>query len=312
MCTAISFNSNNHYFGRNLDYFHSYGEKIVVTPRNFPFHFKKANTIESHFAIIGSAYVKNDYPLYYDGANEKGLCMAGLLFSGYAHYKPFNTESENITPFEFIPWVLSICETVEDAKKLLKKTSLVDIPFDPELSLSPLHWIISDKKSSITVESLKEGLFVYDNPVGTLTNSPPFDYQLFNLNNYLSLSPKPPKNTFSDKINLSSYSFGMGAMGLPGDFSSMSRFVKASFVLSNSTHQKDEQSSVSHFFRMLDSVAMPEGAVIDENGNAEKTLYSCCINADELIYYHTTYQDRTIYSVSMFEQRLDGKELFIN
>ncbi len=312
MCTAISFNSQKHYFGRNLDYFHSFGEKIVITPRSFPFQFRKTNTVKNHHAIIGTAFVKNGYPLYYDGANEKGLCIAGLLFSDYAHYHPEKPDCENITPFEFIPWVLSLCETVKDAKELLKNTSLVNIGFDSELGLSPLHWIISDKKSSITVESLKEGLFLYDNPADVLTNSPPFPFQLFNLNNYLSLSAKPPENTFSGKFSLSCYSFGMGALGLPGDFSSMSRFVKASFVLSNSVCQKDEKSSVNHFFRLLDSVAMPEGSVIDKNGNLEKTLYSCCINADEGIYYYSTHSDRTVRSVGMNEAELDSSDIKVS
>ena len=299
MCTAISYIGKSHYFGRNLDYFHSFGEKIVITPRSFSLKFRKTTSQKKHYAIIGMAHVENNYPLYYDAVNEKGLCMAGLLFSGYAHYHSVKPRYDNISPFEFIPWVLSQCSDLHEAKKLLKEINLVDIPFSDTLGLSPLHWIISDESGSITVESVEKGLLVYDNTARVLTNAPDFPMHLFNLNNYISLSPQNPKNTFSKNLPLKSYGFGMGAIGLPGDFSSMSRFVKASFVLSNSACKKNESDCVNHFFRLLDTVAMPEGAVIGGNGELQKTLYSCCINAERGIYYYTTYSDRTIKSVSI-------------
>ena len=97
-----------------------------------------------------------------------------------------------------------------------------------------LHWIIADKNDCIVVESVKESINVYNDPVGVLTNNPPFDMQMFRLNDFRGLSPKQPENTFSDKLDLTSYSRGMGAMGLPGDLSSQSRFVRAAFVKMNS------------------------------------------------------------------------------
>ena len=299
MCTAISYSSGDHYFGRNLDYFHLFGEEIVITPRSFPLVFRKTTAIKKHYAIIGTAHVEINFPLYYDAVNEKGLCMAGLLFSEYAHYHSIKPRYDNIAPFEFIPWILSVCSNVKEAKELLQSISIADIPFSDTLGVSPLHWIISDKEHSITVESVKNGLFVYDNKAHVLTNAPEFPSHLFNLNNYIGLSPYAPKNTFSENLPLKNYSFGMGAIGLPGDFSSMSRFVKASFVLSNSVKKSNENDCVNHFFRILDTVAMPEGAIRNESGNCEKTLYSCCINADKGIYYYTTYSDRTIKSVSI-------------
>ena len=86
MCTAISMQTTNHYFGRNLDLEYSYLEKIVITPRHFPLTFHHQSTLSSHFAIIGMAYIKENYPLYYDATNEKGLSMAGLNFPEYADY----------------------------------------------------------------------------------------------------------------------------------------------------------------------------------------------------------------------------------
>lgn len=311
MCTAVSFYTKDHYFGRNLDYEHSYDEQIIVTPRNFPFKFKKLCSLQSHYAITGMAAIRNGYPLYYDGLNEKGLSMAGLLFSGYAHYHSVKPRYDNVAPFELIPWVLSQCESVARAKELLLSANIIDLPFSSDLPLSPLHWIISDKSSSIVVESVENGLFVYDNPVNVLTNNPPFPMQLFNLNNYISLSPHSPQNTFSKKLQLAPYSRGMGAMGMPGDLSSSSRFVRSAFTLLNSVSGESEQESVSQFFHILGSVSQQRGCVCMENDKYEITLYSSCMNTDRGIYYYTTYNNSRISAVDMHKEDLDSSELKI-
>ena len=311
MCTAITYTASDHYFGRNLDYEHSFGEEIVITPRNFPLPFRHMKTLNSHFALIGMAVVSENFPLYFDATNEKGLSMAGLLFSENAFYRPLNNECDNIPSFEFIPWILSQCETVADAKALIEKINITDDIFSPEFPSSPLHWIIADKKECIVVESLREGIFVYDNPVGVLTNNPPFPFQMFNLNNYMSLSNNPPKNTFSEKINLSQYSRGMGAIGLPGDVSSASRFVRASFTKLNSVSENDEKSAVAQFFHILGGVRQIRGLVSLENGLYEITQYSSCVNTDKGIYYYTTYDNLSINSVSLYSTDLERNSLTI-
>ena len=117
MCTAITFHTKDHYFGRNLDFEQDFGEMVVITPRNYPFSFRKVQPQNQHYAIIGMAVVDNGYPLYFDGSNEKGLSMAGLYFPGNAVYLPEKPGMDNITPFEFIPWILAIAKTsVRQAK----------------------------------------------------------------------------------------------------------------------------------------------------------------------------------------------------
>lgn len=316
MCTAISFQTKDHYFGRNLDLEYSYQETVTITPRNYPFHFRKEKSIKEHYAIIGMAYVQDEYPLYYDAANEKGLCMAGLNFPHFADYKEEAVVKNNITPFECIPWVLSQCENVDEAKALLEYTNIYMENFSKELPLTPLHWMISDKETSIVVEPIKNGVKIYDNPVGVLTNSPTFDKQLFQLNQYMHLSAKEPHNAFSKKISLLNYSNGMGAIGLPGDWSSMSRFVKASFVKSNCESgsnvfelTQSEEGNVSQFFHILDAVAFPKGSVILENNKCEITVYSCCLNADKGIYYYKTYENSQVTAVDLYEEDLEGENV---
>ncbi len=309
MCTAATYKTKDFYFGRTLDYEHSYGEKITITPRNYPFAFRKVEGLKSHYAIIGMAAVVEDYPLYYDATNEKGLSMAGLNFPGNADYKPYVIGKENVTPFELIPWILGQCATVAEAKEKIAGMNLVDISFSENLPLSPLHWIISDKEESITLESVKEGLKVYDNPVGVLTNNPPFDMMQLYLSNFMGLTNKVAKSRFAEGLELTEYSRGMGAMGLPGDLSSASRFVKAAFTKMNSVSGDTESESISQFFHILGSVAQQRGCVMVNEKEYEITIYTSCCNTDKGIYYYTTYENSQITRVDMHKENLDGYSL---
>lgn len=309
MCTAATYKTKDFYFGRTLDYEHSFGEKIVVTPRNFPLAFRKVEEMKSHYAIIGMAAVAEDYPLYFDATNEKGLSMAGLNFPGNADYKLYVIGKDNVTPFEFIPWILGQCATVAEAKALLERINLVSIPFNEELPLSPLHWIISDKTESITVESVKEGLKIYQNPIGVLTNNPTFDMMQLYLSNFMGLTNKVPDNRFTEKLELQPYSRGMGAMGLPGDLSSSSRFVKAAFTKLNSVSGESESESISQFFHILSSVTQQRGCVMVNDSEYEITIYTSCCNTDKGIYYYTTYENSQITGVNMHKEDLNGVEL---
>ncbi len=309
MCTAITYNTNNHYFGRNLDLEYSYKETVTITPRNYEFKFRKVKSLKEHYAIIGMAYISDNYPLYYDAINEKGLGMAGLNFPSNADYKKEREDKDNIAPFEFIPYVLSQCSNIGEVKELLNNINIAQINFSDELPASPLHWIIADKENSITVESVKEGIKIYDNPVGVLTNNPTFDIHMFNLNNYMNLSTEPPVNNFSKKLNLETYSRGMGAIGLPGDLSSASRFVKATFTKMNSISGNSESESISQFFHILDSVCQQRGCVHMGDNMYEITIYSSCCNMDKGIYYYKTYENSQITAIDMYKENLDSSEL---
>ncbi len=309
MCTAASYKTKDFYFGRTLDYEFSYGDEVVITPRNFTFNFRSMGESKTHYAMIGMAYVAENQPLYYDALNEKGLAMAGLNFVGNACYGKEIQGKDNVAQFEFIPWILSQCASVNEAKNMLESINITDTQFNEQLPVAELHWIIADRNESITVESVKEGIKVYDNPVGVLTNNPPFDEQMFNLNNYMHLSPKNPENTFSERLNLKAYSRGMGGIGLPGDLSSQSRFVRVAFTKMNSVSGDSEAESVSQFFHILGSVDQQRGCCDVGDGEYEITIYTSCCNADKGIYYYTTYENHQITAVNMHNENLDGKSL---
>ena len=309
MCTAISCKMNDHYFGRNLDLEYSYEESVVVTPRHFSFEFRKEREYPKHYAIIGVAFVKDNYPLYYDATNEKGLSMASLSFPGNAVYKSEQSDKYNVAPFELIPWVLGQCTNVKEARELLEKTNVIKLAYNKELPLTSLHFMVADAYETIVVEPLADGLHIYENPVKVLTNNPPFPYHLHYLNNYMYLTKKEPVNNFAKELLLETYSRGMGAMGLPGDLSSGSRFVRAAFTKWNSIDGKTEEENVSQFFHILGSVEQQKGCVQVEKGEYEFTVYSTCCNTDKGIFYYKTYHNSQITAVDMHKENLDGTEL---
>ena len=307
MCTAATYKTDSFYMGRTLDYERSYGDKVTVTPRNYPFRFRCREDMPSHYAMIGMAAVMEDYPLYYEAFNEKGLGICGLNFVGNAHYFEEVPGKDNITQFELIPWILGQCESVAQARKLIENLNLVRIPFLPTLPLAQLHWIIGDERETITLESQADGLHVYDNPVGVLTNNPPFPYQMFHLNNYRALSVDIPENGFGTDLN--AYSRGLGGLGLPGDLSSQSRFVRVAFTKLHSLSGSGEKSSVSQFFHILGSVDQQRGLCRLGENEYEITLYTCCCNVTKGIYYYTTYDNYQITALDMHREDLDGNRL---
>lgn len=311
MCTAATYKTKDFYFGRTLDYEFSYGEEITITPRNHPFVFRHSKELKSHYALIGMAFVVDGFPLYYDAINEKGLGMAGLNFVSNAYYQDYDEKSDKVqvAQFEFIPYILSQCSSVKEAKELLKKMNLVNTPYNNKLPSAQLHWIIADKDECIVIESMKDGMHVYNNPVGVMTNNPPFPLQMFALNNYPSVSRKQPENTFADVLKLDSYSRGMGGLGIPGDLSSQSRFVKVAFTKLNSVSKSDEKDSVSQFFHILGSVDQQKGCCLVRDDEYEITIYTSCCNLTKGIYYYTTYNNHQITAVDMNKENLDGESL---
>lgn len=309
MCTAISFNANNHYFGRNLDLYYNYNEQITVTPRNFPFDFRMTGRLRSHYAIIGMSTVENKYPLYYDAMNEMGLAAAGLNFPQNAVYFEPQANKTNLAPFEVIPWVLANFKSVDEVELAVKSLNIANINFSNAFPNSPLHWMISDRKASLVLEPMADGLKAYKNPLGVLTNNPPFEIQALLLQQYSHISPKNPQKTFSKKLKAQPFSLGMGGIGLPGDASSPSRFVRAVFVKENSVCGKSKSDEIGQFFHILSSVEQQNGVTEVENNSFEYTLYSSCLDTENGVYYYTTYHNRSITAVDMNREDLSGADL---
>lgn len=301
MCTAVSVTvEGSHYFGRNLDLERSYGERVVVTPRG----------LWGGHAMIGMAHLREGYPLYYDGVNEKGLCMAGLNFPFSAVYpcgaaEP-EREGEEVAPFELIGWVLSRCADLAEARELLAGVRLSGRSFAPDLPLTPLHWLLADATGALVVEPTARGLRLIPDPVGVLTNEPPLEVQLLWLANFMGVSDGPPVNRILPGLELPKVSRGMGGLGLPGDLSSQSRFVRAAFAARHSHWEGGEEERISQFYHVLGAVEQPKGCVRLEDGKLEFTRYSCCISAARGVYSYVTYENRRPTAIALLGHDLDA------
>lgn len=298
MCTAISYKTGGRLFGRNLDVDTHYGEAIIITPRNFTLSFRKLERLSRHYAFIGAGIEKIGYPLYFDGVNEHGLCIAGLNFVGNARYFAPEEKKINITPFELIPYVLASFRNVSEAMAELGNLNLTDIPFSTDLPLAQLHWLVADKRESIVIEQTADGLRIYENPIGVLTNNPPFPFHRDNLSSYMTLTSKKAENLFSHNIPMAPYSNGLGAFGLPGDISSASRFVRAAFYAHNATKSTEKMGDVYQLFHILSSVEQIEGAACTDGGY-ERTDYSAVMDPTTATYYYRTYTDSKTHAVRL-------------
>ena len=309
MCTCITYHNDTFYFGRNLDLDCSFGETVTVTPRNFPLVFRDAGRLDRHYAMIGMASANPEFPLYAEAVNEKGLAMAGLNFPGNACYCRADGTGLELGSFEMIAWFLGKYASVAEAENALRDLKVTDAAFSPQMAPAPLHWMLADRDRCLVVEAVKEGVKVHDNPIGVLTNNPPFEFHRMNLNHYLNLTAGRPENRFAEGLELTPFAQGMGAVGLPGDASSVSRFVRAAFLKWNSAAPKEERANVSQFFHILDGVAMVRGSVVTEAGTYDITTYSCCINAQTGVYYYKTYDDSRIREADMHSFDLEAEEL---
>ena len=296
MCTALSISGEKNLFGRTFDLDRSYGERVVITPRNFGFSFLRDIADKDNMGIVGIGCTRGGFPLYYDGINEKGLGMAALNFPESAKYLPAESGKLNVASFELIPRVLGFCESLCDALELVEKMNITPDGFSEELPPTPLHWMLSQNGKTAVVEATEQGIKIYENALGVLTNEPPFPFQRAIASNFAALSPYPPKPKWNGEI-LKPYSGGTGAIGLPGDFSSSSRFVRAAYLRGTAAECKPDEE-ISRFFHIMGSVNIPEGCVINENGGAMTTRYTVCYDTAAFECFFTTQDCRRIRRIS--------------
>lgn len=316
MCTVIKFldKDGNPYFGRNLDLDdHNYGEKPLLTPVGYEMHYKHLPSEKITTPIIGMGMNYNNYPLYFEAGNEQGLAIASLNFPNNAYFPEEIVEGKNnVTPYELMVYILNHYNSVEEIKeKLAKEVNIIGTPFNEHMPIAPVHWIVSDSsEKSIVIEvTEKRGLEVLDNPVNVLTNNPDFRWHLTNLDYYINLNINDAEKTHWNHRQLHNQGVGTGGVGLPGDSTPQSRFVRAAFLNAQYPETKDEKESVARAFNTLGSVAMPRGTVINNEGNSEFTLYSVCISPKTNSFYYRRWNDAQIKEVKITDENREGSEI---
>lgn len=309
MCTAISDNSGRFLFGRTLDLERSYGERVILTPRKRPLDFLHAAPTREHAAILGIGIVFDNKPLYFDAINESGLAVAALNFPRSAVYRDVLPHALNIASFEVIPYILASCNSLASAKELLKEVNITKESVSAALPTSPLHWMIADKSGAIVLEATADGARVFDDPYGVLANEPPFPFHLSNISSFSALSSAPPENKLAPDVDIMPHSRGAGAFGLPGDFSSPSRFVRAVFMKSHTDVTTEKISSVSRFFHIMSTLSVPKGSIKTDDGASVCTVYTACGDPENMTYYFTTYASRGLRAITPTADELCGDRL---
>lgn len=314
MCTCISRRiGDKNYFGRTMDIDRGFGQRVVLTPRNYSYKLKNGKEIKNHYAILGMATVEAEYPLYADAMNEKGVSIAGLNFPISAVYQKNIGELQErcISPYELIPFLLGAVSDVPSAKKILSNIVLCDIAFSGEIGTSPLHWQISDSKGRcIVFEQSSDGVKIYDNKTGVLTNEPPFPAQISHLENFRGLSNYSKGGKMKDRFKLPESSFGGGAIGLPGDASSLSRFVRAAYLSAYAEFEEGEEERIAALFHIFEGVSIVKGCVKNHRGKNHYTHYISLMDTCEGIYRYKWYESASFNSVSFSDFELDAELLF--
>lgn len=284
MCTALFYGVGGGYMGRTLDYEHGYGEQVTVTPRGY---------LDNRYGMVGMATVADGYPLYFDGVNEAGVAVAALNFPLSARYAPADTAGATVAVHQLIPTLLGRCASVDQAVSLLRGIVLCDRPFSQHYPTARLHWMVADAGRCVVAESTEDGLHIYENPARVLTNEPPFPHQLSHLSHFAHLTPDQPGGRWQSPV-----SRGGGALGMPGDYTSPSRFVRAAF---GAAHAPTEENGtkVGAFFRRMAAVEIPRGWVRAEDGRWVVTHYTCCMDPAQGVYYYRTAGCHRITAVSL-------------
>ncbi len=330
MCTAIGWQGRHFMFGRNLDLEYGFHERVTQVARGRLLRFAAMPPARTAYAMLGMAAEEDGFPLFAEAVNERGLCAAGLYFPHSARMRAAgdrqgaagdrqNAEGaaektaaagRAIAPHEMVAALLARCADTRQARAFLQGAEVVSIPYK-NYPVPALHWLVADRFGCFVAEPAEGGLRLYDDPAGVLANEPPFPFQLQNLHAYRHLTAAEPACGFG--IPLQALYHGTGGVGLPGDATSPSRFVRAAFYRANSApfdgggaeesvgrgegegrgEGKDEadvaEEDAAQMFHMLSAVEMVKGGVLTEEGRPCYTRYACCIDADAGVYYLKRY-----------------------
>ncbi len=284
MCTVVTYKGNGNYVARNLDVAFSYNEEAVFVPRNVKFNFRHIEDLTSHYSIIGIGTRIKDVPLFYEACNEYGLFIAGLNFPGNAKYYDYQDDKHNLAPWELTPYLLGSFKTVKEVSEFLKELNILNEPYMENLPNAPLHYYISDKDEAIIIETTEDGMNVYPAEYKTMTNNPPYPQH----KQYADMILAKVSNDYKKASSVEEQCVGLAGVGLPGDASSKSRFVKAAFLAKYQT-EKSYTGEIMHGVRIMDQVSMMKGTVKCEDNSDDYTVYSVVYDLDNFKMYYKLY-----------------------
>ncbi len=323
-CTGIQIQTEDGVFvsGRTLEFGIFLPTSVIVVPRGYEFTGQTTlgggKQWQAKYASVGIIIADNEVIL--DGINEKGLSVGSFYFPGYAKYSVTTQENQSISmsSSDITQWIVSQFATIDEVRSAIENNEVAISPvltpgFPPEVQ--PFHFVVYDASGkSLVIEPLDGTLALFDNPLGTMSNSPTFDWHMTNLRNYISLDPRnvPP-------IEISGATFtqlgqGSGMQGLPGDFTPPSRFVRAAVFSATAIPEKNVQMGIFQVFHILNNFDIPVGvARTVENGviHSDYTMLTVARDPQNKRFFYNTYDDQTIRMVDLAKFDLNAKTLKI-
>ena len=319
-CTGVLINSidNSIVTGRTVEFATKLAMSVAVIPRNYNFQATSENgpgmTYTSKYAAAGVYCFESK--ILMDGINEKGLVASAFFFPGYASYSPTTVSNQktSMSPVDFTNWILTQFSTIDEVTDAVKLVSIAPTVLQGWGSAPPpFHYVIYDSTGkSIVIEPLDGELIVYENLIGTITNSPTYDWHLTNLNNYINLTTFNINPIMLRGLKLQSFGQGSGLHGMPGDFSSPSRFVRASIFSSSFVPPENAANLPNQTFHVLNAFDIPLGSVREKsNGSTsfDYTQLTTVKDPNSLRYYYKSYSGQTVKYLDLNQFNLNSQSI---
>lgn len=304
--------------GRTLEFGIQVDISTAVIPRGYSFKGTTPNgsglAYTSKYGAVGAIAFGD--PALMDGMNEKGLAVGTFYFPTFASYSKITPENQSraLSPVEFSNWILTQFATVDEVKAALK-----DVVIAPTVTKAwgpdpaPFHYIVYDKSGNcLVIEPLDGTLVASDNRLGVFTNSPTFDWHMTNLRNFLNLTPFNAKPVTINGVLLQPFGQGSGMVGMPGDFTPPSRFVRAAIFSGTATPSENAHEAIFQLFHILNQFDIPVGTTKEKVGDviySDETQITCARDPQSLKYYFRSYNNQTIKVVDLNQFDLDAKAI---
>ena len=319
MCTGIRVKADNGavIYGRTLEFAKDIESKIIMLPRNTIIQGtaqekNKGLTWKSKYAVLG-ANASGKMHLV-DGVNEASLAGGLFYFPGYAQYQEPDGSMVNniIAPWEILTWILTNFSNITQIKESLPNITVGNIILKEWGIIPPIHVVIHDIQGNcIVIEYINGSLVIYDNSIGVITNAPDFNWHITNLKNYINLSPFNIEETKIGQLKLKPLSQGSGLHGLPGDFTSPSRFIRAALLSQNLVNIENEEKALNAALHVLNIFDIPLGAVREKSGNKiyyEYSQWTSLIDSKNKRFYWRTYNNYQIYMADLMQLDLNAEK----
>lgn len=319
-CTSIVLKADDGavVYGRTMEWgAFDLNSRVAIAPRGYEFQGhtpdgKPGYRWEARYGVVALDALEKDY--FTDGMNEKGLVVGVLYLPGFAEFQPYDPSKASISmgSLDLANYVLTKFSTVDEVREGLKKIRVVPIP-EPAIGNipAPIHLTVIEKSGkAIVVQYLKNGLRIFDNPLRVLTNAPSFDWHMTNLRNYINLSAVSLPTKKIEDLDFAPIGAGSGFLGIPGDYTPPSRFVRAVAYTQTARKTPDGDETVYEVFRILDNFNLPLGSAEGPDSRTEllkgmrsSTIWTTAADTKNLKLYYHTQHNRKVRMVDL--KRID-------